>query len=1004
MARILLILCSLFSFLIVNAQSWQQRVDYRIQAELDDIKHTITAEISFDYFNNSPNALELMYVHVWPNAYNGGSSALAKQLSSTGKNLSQMNPNDLGNISGLDFKINGKKVEWSFDPKNPDIVIIKFNETLPAGQKLTVTTPFVVKIPSGEISRMGHIGQSYQITQWYPKPAVYDHKGWHPIPYLNQGEFYSEFGSFDVSIKLPKNYIIGATGELRTKSEAVFMDEMAQNTKSNMESILALPPGNLRDSFPPSSNEFKIVRFTQDNVHDFAWFADKRFHVLKGSVTLPHSGRSVTSWALFTPANAKFWKDAIEYINDGTFYYSQWNGDYPYSAVTAIDGTISAGGGMEYPMITVIGNASSPLELEIVIVHEVGHNWFYGILGSNEREHGWMDEGMNTANEMRYVATKYPNNQQMSDMVMGGRLHLNNLDHHDMGDISYRAIAMLGADQPIETHSADFSSTNYGMIMYQKTGLVFQYLRSYLGDNLYDQCMQRYYDLFQFKHPYPEDMKRVFEGVSARNLDWLFEDLIKTTRTMDYKISKVRWIKPVNVYNVKVKNRSSIQGPIGVSAVNSVGEILETQWTKPSDKKSLLFFNGNKDISRFVIDPDRNIPEINRTNNFYRVDRWCGKKLEPLSFEFGFGDNEHGVRNVFWLPMMAFNHSDKAMLGVAFHNYGIPFNPFQYFFAPMYSFGRNRPGGILELGRTCFPGRLTGPLKLGLSVKSFGIDDDPKSEKQSYYLVATPYLKLNLQSSARKKGILHELNLKGLLRQDEILNEKTQEVGGKLTYTFGKSTRKFDHQSNLQYEAVWGHSNMVSDVFDFSRISATQEFRLQYLDNKKTRSLQLRLYGGINLRYNAGSTYFNSLGRYSISMFGAAGYQDLFAEHYFFNRAIYNGSQYANNMGGFRLASELPRMSNYWLTSANATIQLPINPNIFVAYGDVGLFDDGIRTSMLYTAGLGVNLGGIFGVYFPLVQSINLGDLYANYKSSVRLTLNFNPFQLPVNIKQLLNK
>src|SRR5690606_24268419 len=115
-----------------------------------------------------------------------------------------------------------------------------------------------------------------------------------------------------------------------------------------------------------------------------------RYEVLKSEVTLPHSGRKVTSWAMFTPKNATLWKKASEYLNDGIYYYSLWNGDYPYNQVTAVDGTISAGGGMEYPNVTVIGNSSSDLQLEIVIVHEVGHNWFYGQLGTNERLHGWM--------------------------------------------------------------------------------------------------------------------------------------------------------------------------------------------------------------------------------------------------------------------------------------------------------------------------------------------------------------------------------------------------------------------------------------------------------------------------------------------------------------------------------------------------------------------------------------------------------------------------------------
>ena len=131
------------------------------------------------------------------------------------------------------------------------------------------------------------------------------------------------------------------------------------------------------NEFPESSEKMKTIRYTQSRVHDFAWFADKRYKVLKGEVELPNSNRNVTTWAMFTPRNSNLWKDAIEYINDGTYYYSKWNGDYPYNQVTAVDGTISAGGGMEYPNVTVIGNTGNAMALEVVIVHEVGHNWFY---------------------------------------------------------------------------------------------------------------------------------------------------------------------------------------------------------------------------------------------------------------------------------------------------------------------------------------------------------------------------------------------------------------------------------------------------------------------------------------------------------------------------------------------------------------------------------------------------------------------------------------------------
>ena len=433
MYKIVLLFIFAYSSLSFSQSYFQQKVDYKIDVKLNDEDYTLSAFEEFTYTNNAPCELNYIYIHVWPNAYKNNKTALAKQLYRLkNMNLEYGNAGDFGYMDSLDFKINGKAAKWEYDINHIDIVKLFLNEPIGSGESIKISTPFKVKIPSGDISRLGHVGESFQITQWYPKPAVYDRNGWHQMPYLTQGEFYSEFGSFDVTITLPKNYVVGATGDLQTKSEIDFLNDIAERTKLKFESdgfASQKKKGRGSSSFPKSDTIFKTINYTQNNVHDFAWFADKRFNVLKGEVKLPHSKRIVTSWAMFVPHHAKLWKNAIEYINDGTYYYSKWNGDYQYNQVTAVDGTISAGGGMEYPNVTVIGNSSSKEELEIVIVHEVGHNWFYGMLGSNERDHPWMDEGLNTLNEMRYIATKYPNNQNLSDMLRGmaEKVHLSHL-------------------------------------------------------------------------------------------------------------------------------------------------------------------------------------------------------------------------------------------------------------------------------------------------------------------------------------------------------------------------------------------------------------------------------------------------------------------------------------------------------------------------------------------------------------------------------------------------
>ncbi|MEN9968757.1 MAG: hypothetical protein RIR94_939, partial [Bacteroidota bacterium] len=560
------------------SQYFQQDVSYQIEVKLDDKKHILSGYENLTYKNNSAQTLDVIYMHVWPNAYKNKHTALAQQLKrNEGDKIAKADPKDLGYIDSLDFKVNGQAIKWAYSEAHQDIVVLQLNEGLKPGASISISTPFKVQIPSGSLSRLGHIGQSYQITQWYPKPAVYDQNGWNAMPYLNQGEFYSEFGNFDVKITVPANYVVGATGELQTASEIAFLNDKVNESKKKLEKLLNAETDRSKN-FPESASQWKTIQYKQDRVHDFAWFADKRFLVLKGEVVLPHSKDTVTTWAMFTPQNAKLWANSLEYLHDGTYYYSLWNGDYPYKHVTAIDGTISAGGGMEYPMITVIGNSSSKEELEVVIVHEVGHNWFYGILGSNERVHGWMDEGLNTLNEMRYVQTKYPDNTRFSDMVAGGRFHLGDLDHHDSGDIMYRTLASFGLDQPLETHSDDFSSFNYGAIMYQKTGVIFFYLMDYLGAEKFDAAMSAYYQQWKFKHPQPADLQKTLETQTGKDLSWLFKDLIQTTKHIDYKVKAVQISKTGTV--VKLVNKGQVDGPIEVNIYGQDKQV-ETVWAEP---------------------------------------------------------------------------------------------------------------------------------------------------------------------------------------------------------------------------------------------------------------------------------------------------------------------------------------------------------------------------------------------------------------------------------------
>lgn len=784
MNKILFFLLSLLSISVCSQDYFQQKVDYTIDVTLNDKTHELTGNETFVYSNNSPETLSFIYIHLWPNAYKDNTTALVKQQVGNGNwKLYQAPDEDRGYIDLLDFKIDGKPATWELDKDNIDICKLFLNEPLAPGKSITVSTPFHVKIPSARFSRLGHVEDSYQITQWYPKPAVFDKDGWHQMPYLNQGEFYSEFGTFEVKITLPKNYIVGATGDLQEQSEINFLNKQAEETQKWLDENPKFTSDNRpSNDFPESSSEIKTITFKQKDVHDFAWFADKRYKVLKGEVELPHSKRKVTTWNMFTPRYAEAWRGSLEYIHDATYYYSLWNGDYLYNHVTAVDGTISAGGGMEYPNITVIGSTNRKFQLEVVIMHEVGHNWFYGMLGSNERDHTWMDEGLNSFNEQRYIDTKYPDKDILKSMT-GMPIKTKKMTYSELDQLMYKFTSRMYIDQPMETKADEFSSMNYGMIAYKKSAVVFNYLKSYLGDDLFDECMQRYFDRWKTKHPQPEDLEAIFTEVTKKDLSWFFNDMIKTTNIVDYKILNSKYSD--EYFDVEVKNAGQIKAPFSVNVIHK-DSIIATYWIEGIHVgiKTAVHVKGEKgDVIR--IDALHQMPEFYRHNNTLKT-KGIFKKIEPIRAKLATRLDGDENSNLFWTPIVGWNNYNKWMVGVNLNNSPLPSRSFEYSFSPMYSFATKNLNGFANISYS------KRNYEWGIKAQKFNLRNPTHSNKiQTNYVKANPYVKLKNIGGEGNDLIFSSTYLLNFHRskvEEKNIVSSSERVINKIEYQYNKKS------------------------------------------------------------------------------------------------------------------------------------------------------------------------------------------------------------------------
>jgi hypothetical protein len=509
LALAVLQLCSLAAI----SQYWQQETNYTINVKLNDKAHTLTGDLKLDYINNSPDTLSYIWFHLWPNAYKNENTAYAKQILKEAdgrKRWDAMTEN--GSIDALAFSVNGQSATIEADPNNIDVIKVVLPQSLLPKQQVTITTPFTMKIPT-YASRSGHLDQSYIICQWYPKPAVYDRKGWHPIPYLDHGEFYSEYGRFNVNITVPATYVVAATGTLQNEDELKTYKTIGEaNNKAGAK---------LKKYSTKEKNE-KTLSFKGENIHDFAWFADKDFIIRYDTAALA-SGKIIDVFSYSYVKGNKNWDKSIGYIEDAVRRYSGWIGEYPYPVVQAVEGPKNvASGGMEYPMITLITSPDANGEgLDGVITHEVGHNWFYGILGSNERDHAWMDEGINSYYQFRYEADKYRSNSVFRGAVPE---EIKKKELGEFQDAIYGAMTQIPMDGAIETPSADFPDKDkYAAVIYLKTAIWMFIVESSVGKEPLDKVIQSYYSNWKFKHPYPEDLKAEFEKVLNKSVDNLFQ-------------------------------------------------------------------------------------------------------------------------------------------------------------------------------------------------------------------------------------------------------------------------------------------------------------------------------------------------------------------------------------------------------------------------------------------------------------------------------------------------
>jgi hypothetical protein len=970
----------LWPFLNVLPQDYfQQEVNYKIQVTLIDTNHELNGYEEVEYINNSPDTLGFLYFHLWPNAYSDNSTPLARQVfSMKGKGKLFDDPELRGYIDSLDFTADGNRVEWNLLPGSPDICRIILKKILRPGDTVLITTPFHVKIPKGVTSRLGHIGESYQISQWYPKPAVYDRSGWHQMPYLDQAEFYSEFGSFDISITLPANYVVGATGNLLNEEEKVMLDMYSTDTLWTRTRYYG------PSEFPPSSEKLKTLRYTENNIHDFAWFADKRFNVRKGTVILPGSEREVTTWVMFTDQEAYLWKNAISYVNSAIGYFSKWIGEYPYNTFTAIQSPLNSGAGMEYPGLTVIGMAGDAYLLDQVIAHEISHSWFYSALGSDERRFPFMDESLASAYESRYLDERYPGKKLWEIGLKNSKLarffQIDDIPVQRIQELEWLVPARTNLEQPANLAATDYSYENYGSIIYNKASQGFNYLRAYLGDPLFDSIMHDYFSKWQNKHPGPEDLRSVFENHTLKNLDWFFDDFLGTNKRLDYKIVRAENQK------LLISNKGELNAPLVIKVTTGDSTYSEYRVDGFEGKKWInVPWSKNSEI---IIDPEHRMTELYRLNNNIRTTGIC-RKSDPFQLRFLYTIEEPDKRSLVYFPAFDWNSSDGFMAGLLLNNGTLIPKPVEYLFIPFYTF---RNHGLTGFGKVSF--NVT-PFDNLIRIATFTIEGEQFGApgNQNYQK-----MRIGLDLGFRPHNIINPLYHKVFgywltasdLGQIELLLPVKMRSFVQLGYKLERPG--IINPFNLVVSSESGKS--------FNKTSLDFNYLISYYG--RNRGLGIRFFTGAMLKNDSSDPF------YAFSASGRGGreqylYQGLYPDRFGGFATSFWSRQMDLSEGG--LVSPVNDTLGYsrWLFSLSLTSNLPekiswmpVQPFINILLNDHGA-ETTSKSPFFFEAGFKAGIWNFFEVYLPLVVSDNIESITGAVKDRIRFVLKIdllNPLRL----------
>ena len=641
---------------------WQQRVDYKIEASLDTLNHRITGKERITYRNNSPDVLRYIWMQLDQNLMSKEHSrtyqttgALPQSIPPAARRFLNVDPFDGGfNITRVQV-VDGAGKRQNMDYRiNNTIMKVQLLQPLQPGGTVVFEVDWNHVVPDDGrgAKEKTKFGWHYVNAQWYPRVSVYDDvNGWQTDQFLGRGEFYLEFGNFDVSLTVPWNVIVDATGTLQNPIETLTAEQrnrLAQayqvtDLVKNSPVFIIKPEEVGKPSSRPKTSGTITWRYKAENVRDFAWVASRVYVWDAAGYQYSPSEKPIALHSLYLKESMPLWdKVSTRAIWQTMETYGEMSLKYPYPKAVNVNGPPTVGG-MEYPMLAFCAgrpNAEGKFTevqergLISVTIHEVGHNWFPMIIASDERKWTWQDEGVNSfvqyyaeqAYAKRFGGT--PFGEQFKTGIYPSR----------RGPAKNIVPYMRDADQvPIMTHS-DLIHKDFGNNGYAKPATALVMLRDHIvGPKAFDEAFREYSQKWAFRHPMPWDFFRTIEDGAGEDLSYFWRGWFYTPHTNDQAITEVKSQKAADLvgddkrgqhyWRITIENKGKMVMPVqlGITYDDGSSEKMKLPadiWRNNELKFEKGFFSDKK-VAKVVLDPDEVFADVDRTNN-----TWEAQKLE----------------------------------------------------------------------------------------------------------------------------------------------------------------------------------------------------------------------------------------------------------------------------------------------------------------------------------------------------------------------------------------